>query len=153
MLFSWLTFALVWAAADRRTSALLNRVDLGATNESSVRFLQRFQPVARWMLVPATLFVAVSALRWLAVERRQSMRSGPKHLYLALTLGLFVVMLVNPIVGIVGYVGAHAVEYLVIVHGALASRYSGRRVAPQPGGAVGRLVRSFDVAAWHVASR
>ncbi len=142
LLFSWLVFALVWAAADKRTPGLLNKVDLGATNESGVRVLQRYQSAARWMLIPATLFVVWSALRWLRVERSQSARSLPKYLYLGFTLALFVVMLVNPIVGIVGYVGSHAVEYIVIVHGALGKRYSGAQGVAEPGGIVGRVVRT-----------
>lgn len=142
LLFSWLLFALVWGAADKRTPKLLDRVDLGATNESGVRVLQRFQATARWMLIPAALFVAVAAVRWWRMEKAQVARSVPKYLYLGFTLALFGVMLVNPIVGIVGYVGSHAVEYVIIVHGALGSRYSGRRSAPEAGGLVGRAVRS-----------
>lgn len=142
MLFSWLVFALVWGAADKRTPSLLNKVELGATNESGVRVLQRFQPAARWLLIPAAAFVVWSAVRWWKVERTQSTRSLPKYLYLGFTFALFCVMLVNPIVGIVGYVGSHAVEYVVIVYGALGSRYSGERGPAETGGVVGRLVRS-----------
>ena len=142
LLFSWLLFALVWGAADKRTPALLNKVDLGATNESGVRVLQRFQFAAKWLLIPALVFVLWSAIRWVRVERAQSVRSVPKYLYLGFTLTLFGVMLVNPIVGIVGYVGSHAVEYVVIVHGALGARYAGFRSPAEPGGVVGRLVRS-----------
>ena len=142
LLFSWLLFALVWGAADKRTPTLLNRVDLGATNESGVRVLQRYQSVARWVLIPATIFVVWAAVRWWRVERAQSARSVPKYVYLGFTLALFVVMLVNPIVGIVGYVGSHAVEYVVIVHGALGKRYSGTSGSAEPGGFVGRVVRT-----------
>ena len=142
LLFSWLLFALVWGAADKRTPTLLDRVDLGATNESGVRVLQRYQSVARWMLIPATIFLVGAALRWWRVERAQSARSVPKYVYLGFTLALFVVMLVNPIVGIVGYVGSHAIEYVVIVHGALGKRYSGTSGPAEPGGFVGRVVRT-----------
>jgi hypothetical protein len=142
LLFSWLVFALVWGAADKRTPALLNRVDLGSTNESGVRVLQRYQVTARWLLLPTAAFVVLAALRWWRIEKAQSSRSLPKYLYLGFTLTLFVVMLVNPIVGIIGYVGSHAVEYVVIVHGALGSRYSGRKAPAEPGGLVGRAVRS-----------
>ena len=142
LLISWLVFALVWGAADRRTPALLNKVDLGATNESGVRVLQRFQSGARWLLLPAMGFVVWSAVRWLRVERTQAVRSIPKYLYLGFTFALFAVMLVNPIVGIVGYVGSHAVEYIVIVHGALGKRYSGSLGPAESGGLVGRMVRT-----------
>ena len=142
MLFSWLIFALVWGAADRRTPALLDRVDLGSTNESGVRVLQRFQSTARWLLIPSAAFAVYAAVRWWRVERAQTTRSLPKYLYLGFTFTLFVVMVVNPIVGIVGYVGSHAVEYVVVVRGALGSRYSGFRQPAETGGLVGLMVRS-----------
>lgn len=47
-------------------------------------------------------------------------------------------MLVDPVAGFVGYVGAHAVEYFVIVHRSLGSRWA----EPGSGGAVGRSVRA-----------
>ena len=44
----------------------------------------------------------------------------------------------NPLVGLVGYVGAHAVEYVVTVHRHLGTRYLGA----DDGGALGAAVRS-----------
>jgi hypothetical protein len=156
LLFSWLVFALVWGAADKRTPKLLDRVDLGGTNENGIRVLQRFQSPARWLLIPAFAFVVVAAIRWARVEKRQRVRSIAKYLYLAFTFCLMVVILVNPIVGIVGYVGSHAVEYVIIVHGALGSRYRPKASAKiesgspgvasakfEPGGLVGRAVRTW----------
>ena len=53
---------------------------------------------------------------------------------------------VFPVAGFAAYVGAHALEYFVIVKGA-----TGRRAASGEGGAVGRLVRSPLGAAGFVA--
>lgn len=140
MLISWLVFALVWAAADRRTPDLLKRIDLGATNEAGVRVLHSLQPWARAALVPATIAVVITAARWWRIERDSPVASQPKRLYLLMTAVLFAVMLWNPIVGLIGYVGAHAVEYIVIVHSALGKRYTGS--GAEPGGLVGTAVRS-----------
>ncbi len=141
MLISWLVFALAFAAADPRTTRLLGRVELGATNEEGVRVLQTLRPWAVGAVVFASLFVVWTTVRWWSGERRLG-RVGwtPKRRYIFGTALLFVVMLVNPIVGLIGYVGAHAVEYFVIVHGALGRRYVGPQA--QIGGAVGRVVRS-----------
>ena len=140
LLICWLVFAMTWAAADRRTPNLLKRIDLGATNEAGVRVLHSLQPWARAALIPATLAVVVTAARWWRIERANPMVSQPKRLYLATTAVLFAVMLWNPIAGLIGYVGAHAVEYVVIVHSALGKRYTGS--GAEPGGLVGTAVRS-----------
>jgi hypothetical protein len=140
LLFSWLLFALTFAAADPRTPKLLGRVDLGDTNESGIVVLQKLQPYARIAFIPAALFIVWSAVRWWRVESTLSRRSTPKYLYLVATGLLFVVMLINPIVGLTGYVGAHAVEYIVIVHQALGRRYRGPKA--EKGGVVGPAVRT-----------
>jgi hypothetical protein len=141
MLISWLVFALAFAAADPRTTRLLDRVELGATNEDGVRVLQTLRPWAVGAVIVAGLFVVWATSRWWLGERRLG-RVGwtPKRRYLFGTALLFAVILVNPIVGLIGYVGSHALEYFVIVHGALGRRYVGPQA--QPGGAVGRVVRS-----------
>ena len=140
LLFSWLLFALAFAGADGRTPKLLTKVDLGATNESGIEVLQSLQPYARVAMIPLGLFVVWSARRWWRVEQTLETKSIPKYAYLAATGVLFLVMLINPIVGLVGYVGAHALEYIVIVHQALGRRYRGANA--EPGGIVGPLVRS-----------
>ena len=140
MLISWLVFALTWGAADRRTPALLARIDLGATNEAGVRVLHSLQPWARAALLPGGLAVVLTALRWWRIEHDVPSPSRPKRLYLLTTATLFVVTLVNPIAGLIGYVGAHAIEYVVIVHSALDKRYTGSEA--EPGGLVGAAVRS-----------
>ena len=141
MLISWLVFALAFAAADPRTPRLLDRVELGSTNEQGVRILQSFRPVAVVLSLVALGAVVFFTGQWWRNERRLG-RTGftPKRRYLAATAALFAVILVSPIVGLIGYVGAHAIEYFVIVHGSLGRRYTGARA--ERGGAVGRVVRS-----------
>ena len=140
LLISWLVLALVFAAADRRTIGLLRRVELGEVNSAGVKVLHSLQPWARVALVPVALMVVVASARWLRAERSVASPSIPKRMYLASTAALFVVMLWNPIAGLVGYVGAHAIEYVAIVHSALGRRYVGAKA--ERGGVVGRSVRS-----------
>ena len=140
MLISWLVFALAFAAADPRTTRLLDRVELGSTNEEGVRVLQTLRPWAVGAVVVAGLVVVWATSRWWVGERQLGHAGWtPKRRYLFGTAFLFAVILVNPIVGLIGYVGSHAIEYFVIVHGALGRRYVGPQA--QPGGAVGRVVR------------
>ena len=141
MLISWLVFALAFGAADRRTPRLLDRVQLGSTNEDGIRVLQSLRPYAAVAVVVAGAAVVVWTRRWWLTERDSGIRGlTPKRRYLLGTAALFTVILVNPIIGIIGYVGSHAVEYFVIVHGAIRRRYSG--IGAERGGLVGRAVRS-----------
>jgi hypothetical protein len=127
LLFSWLAVALLWVAADPATPARLGMVDLGENNQKGVEVLTQLQPIASWLLVPIGLASLGLLGRWLLDERR-AVRAGlaanpAKWVYLASTAALFVVILVDPIAGIMGYVGAHAIEYFVIVHQSLGRRY------------------------------
>lgn len=138
MLFSWLALALVWAAADLRTGGFLARVDLGSTNEDGIAVLQTLRTYALWILLPLIVTVIALATSWVRVEWRRRAQGNPaKYFYVGSTAALFVVMLINPIVGIMGYVAAHAVEYFAVVHQTLGNRYQ-RGTA---GGALGRAVR------------
>ncbi len=124
MLFSWLGLVLVWAAADLRTVRALEALELGASNEEGIRQLVHLRSGAL-VVLPIMVVVAIWATaRWVRAERRLGEQANTaKHLYLGLTAVLFAVMLVDPIVGFVGYVGAHAAEYFVIVHQTLGKRY------------------------------
>jgi hypothetical protein len=108
--------------------------DLGGNDASNLRCRVVFSGLALGAVV---FFTA----RWWQGERRLGpVGFTPKRRYLFATAVLFVVILVSPIVGLIGYVGAHALEYFVIVHGALGRRYTGP--GSEPGGAVGLAVRS-----------
>jgi hypothetical protein len=139
MMIAWLVFALFFGAADPRTPKLLNRIDLGATNESGVEVLQQLRPWAVALMVVAGVAVLGTTLRWWRHERTLGSGFSPKRRYLLSTAVLIVLIMVNPIVGLMGYVGSHALEYFVIVHGALGRRYTGPTA--EAGGVVGRVVR------------
>ena len=81
----------------------------------------------------------------MVVERRRGADANPaKWLYVGSTAALFAVILIDPIAGLIGFVGAHSLEYFVIVHQSLGRRYV---EAPAPDSAparspLGRAVRA-----------
>jgi hypothetical protein len=102
--------------------------------------LLELEAVARLLVGPAALVAVATSIWWVARERRRAVVNPAKWLYVAATGALFGVMLVHPLAGIMGYVGAHSVEYFVIVHQSLGTRYSS---AATDGDAwLGRVVRA-----------
>lgn len=139
MLYSWLVLALVWAAADVRTAEALDAINLGARNEVGIALLTEYRTLALVLLGPVVAASAWFTLTWIGVERQRGVDANPaKHVYIATTAALFAVMLIDPIVGFVAYVGAHAAEYFVTVHQALGKRY----VQPRDPSPLGRAVRT-----------
>lgn len=137
MLFSWLGVAMLAAAANPRTPRYLAQVDLGDVNRRGITFLTRFRPEATVLLAPAVVLAGVLTVRWVRAERAAPSANPAKWLYVGATAALVLTVCVDPVAGFAAYVGAHAVEYFVIVRGA-----ADRRAARGDGGAVGRLVRS-----------
>jgi len=137
MLISWLALAMVAAAANPRTPRYLAKVQLGDINQRGISFLVHLRPEATVALIPALGVASVLTARWVRAERAASAPNPAKWCYLAATAALVVVVCIDPVAGFAAYVGAHALEYFVIVKGA-----AGRRAASGEGGAVGRLVRS-----------
>jgi hypothetical protein len=144
VLFSWLALAFVWVAADARTPERLSTVSLGQNNQMGIEVLSQWRSVAMWLVVPVAVVAVLVAVRWCRDEAATA-RSGDdvnpaKWLYLGSTALLFAFILVDPIAGVMGYVGAHAVEYFVIVHQSLGRRYGDA----SSGGSspLGRVVRA-----------
>ena len=125
MLFSWLALALVWVGADAATPDRIRQVDLGENNTLAVQQLAALRGVAS-VLVPIALVVAVGlGLAFVVQEWRHRRDANPaKWVYVASTAALFGVLLVDPLAGLMGYVGAHAVEYFVVVRQSLGRRYA-----------------------------
>jgi hypothetical protein len=140
MLFSWLALALVWSAANTGLPARLGTLEIGQNNRDAFDVLVSFQPYAAVLVVPVVLAVLGLVAAWLWREVRRPTVNPAKWLYLGSTAALFVAILVDPIAGVMGYVGAHAVEYFVIVHQSLGRRYTS---ADEDHGAIlGRAVRA-----------
>jgi len=124
MLFSWLALALVWVGADAATPDRIRQVDLGENNTLAVEQLASLRTVAA-VLVPIALAVALGlGVAFVVQEWRHRHQANPaKWFYVASTAALFGVLLVDPLAGLMGYVGAHAVEYFVVVRQSLGRRY------------------------------
>jgi hypothetical protein len=141
MLMSWLVLALVWVASDIRTPDRINALPLGQTNTNGLRVLADLRPWAELLLLPTVAVVVGLLVSWGRSERRRwrapdASPNPAKLVYLGATAALFGWMLVDPVSGFVGYVGAHAIEYFAIVHRALGSRF-----ADGSGGSLGRTMR------------
>ena len=122
MLFSWLLLAAAWAAADPHTMERVASLGMRGANRSAFEMLAEWRTVAEALLIPLSAAVLILAAKWW-IEESQRPSNRAKHLYLASTLALFVVMIVNPIMGFVGYVGAHSFEYFIIVNRAIEKGY------------------------------
>jgi len=149
MLVSWLVLAVVWIGADPATPSRVARLPLGDLNTASLDRLTALRPFISMLVVPVAVTAVVLAARWVACERRRAGRGDAnpaKWVYVGATAGLFAWMLVDPVAGFVGYVGAHAVEYFVIVHHALGSRYT-----DGSGGVLGAAVRPPAGRGWFFA--
>lgn len=140
LLVSWLLLAAIAAAADAATEEHVARLPLGTVNRSGLDLLAGLRPVAQVLLPAVVIAAAVLTARWVRREARAwRARAGnpAKWVYVGGTALLIGLMVVDPVAGFAGYVGGHALEYFVIVHRSLGSRY-----ADGSGGAVGRVVRA-----------
>jgi hypothetical protein len=140
MLFSWLILALVWTAADKRTPARVETAGLGGHNRAGIDVLTRFRTPALALLPIIATAAVIFVARWIRAERAYG-GNPAKWLYIGSTAALFVVMFFSPIAGFMGYVGAHAVEYFIIVGRSVGPRYTPAAVAANPS-PIGRLIAS-----------
>jgi hypothetical protein len=147
MLVSWLAVAMAAVAANPRTPHYLAEVNVGEVNRQGIQLLARLRPEAILALVPAVTVAGVLTRRWVRAERTAPDANPAKWLYLGATAALVLVVCVDPVAGFAAYVGAHALEYFVIVRGA-----TDRRAASGGGGLVGRLARSPVRASGFVAA-
>jgi hypothetical protein len=137
MLFSWFGFALAGALASPALEKGIGDLPLGSVNGRAVEVLATARPIATVLLVIVGLVAAAITLRWVARERARDVVNPAKYVYLVGTAALFAAVFIDPVAGLLAYVGAHAVEYLIVVHGALGTRYGGDRATT-----LGRMVRS-----------
>jgi len=119
LLLSWLIVTLLSVAADTRTPGRIGSLPLGRLNSTSLDVLASFRPYATALLLPAIVLAAMLTAKWVRRERlrmRTGAASAPKQLYLVSTAAMFAwAIFVDPVAGLAGYAGAHAVEYFFIV--------------------------------------
>jgi hypothetical protein len=155
VLYTWMVGAVLLVAANPRTLTLVKRVRFDNVNAGGVRLLTDARPVALVVLVP----VAVAALGLVTAVVRQEARQGgdanpAKWVYQASSLLLIASIAVDPAAGFIAYVGAHAIEYFVVVYKTAESRYGGiqdrtsplSRVASTSSGRVAWLLAVVGVA-------
>lgn len=128
VLYAWMTAAALVVASRRETLALVQRVGLAGVNGAGVRLLTDARPVAMLLLIP----VGGAALILAGAIVRQELAAGvganpAKWLYQAASLALIASIAIDPIAGFIAYVGAHAIEYGVVVYKTTESRYGGQR--------------------------
>ncbi len=130
MLIVWLVTALAFIGAYVDLEQLVLKLGLDETNARGVRLLDPLRTPATvlfWVGVVASVALTV---RWWRAERSLGAMASPaKHLYALGTLGLVVVVMIDPIAGVAGYVAAHAIEYFAVVHRSLRTRRDDAPVA------------------------
>ena len=110
-------------ATSPATLELVRRVGLGRVNGEGVRLLTNLRPVAWALLVPAAM-VAVGLVIAIVWQEATVEHPNPaKWLYQASSLALIAAIAIDPVAGFIAYVGAHAVEYFVVVYKTTETRH------------------------------
>jgi hypothetical protein len=129
MLITWLVCALTFIAAFVDPQALVRRLGFGRTNATGLEMLERVhRPAAAAFWLAALLAIALT-VRWWRAEHAAGGIDTPKLTYTLGTLGLVVLVMIDPVAGIAGYVAAHSIEYFGIVHSSLCLRRDDAAVA------------------------
>jgi hypothetical protein len=115
LLWSWLGLAVALVVADRDLDEQIARAGIGGHNRDALDGLAAIGAVAPLLIVVMSVVTVVGTLRWVRRERALAAVNPAKWAYLASTAALFVVLVVHPTAGFLGYVGGHALEYALIV--------------------------------------
>ena len=126
VLYAWMVCVVLAVAADPGTTGLVRRVGLDQVNAGGIRLLTDVRPLALVLLAPAGLVALAATAALVRQEARAPAANPAKWGYQASSLVLIASIAVDPAAGFIAYVGAHAVEYFVVVYRTTASRYDGR---------------------------
>ena len=130
MLIVWLIAALAFIGAYVDHQDLAMRLGVDETNTRGILLLEPLRGPAQIVFWVSAVIGVVLAVRWWRAERLLGAgASRPKHLYTLGTIGLLVVVMIDPIAGVAGYVAAHAIEYYAVVHRSLRTRRDDAPVA------------------------
>lgn len=140
VLYAWMAAAVLAVAAAPGTPGVVARVSLAGINGAGVRLLTDARTVATILLVPAVAVAVGLAIAVVRQERAAGAAANPaKWIYQGSSLLLIASIAVDPVAGFVAYVGAHAIEYAVIVYKTTESRYGrDRPSSPSPLGVAAR---------------
>jgi hypothetical protein len=137
VLYAWMGAAVLAVAAKPGIPSLVRRVSLDGVNGDGIRLRTDARPWALTLLVPAVLLAlglaaaivvqeVGQAARGSVVEARHELASPvnpAKWLYQASSLLLIASIAIDPAAGFIAYVGAHAIEYFVVVYKTTETRY------------------------------
>jgi hypothetical protein len=137
MLIAWFLIPLLWVTARGEIDGTASRFGAATVDSSAATILAHLSVQARAILPFALIATGCLTARWFAVERRSGRSNPAKWTYLASTGALFLVAVVDPLAGLIGFVGSHAIEYFVVVNRSVVGE------ASHPGalGAISRLPR------------
>ncbi len=126
MLLTWLVIPVLLVAARGQLPHVVEQFGTGTVTGSAATILARMSAQARIALPILALAAVYLTVRWLRAQRRLGRNPG-KWLYLASTAGLFALAMVDPVAGVIGFVGSHSVEYFYVVKRSIRSeaRYDG----------------------------
>ncbi len=97
------------------------RLDLGRTNRMAILAFDPFLPLATVVFAVSAVLAGVLVVVWVVREIRMG-GSVAKWSYGAASLGLVVLIMVDPVVGLIAYVSTHAIEYAAVVRASLIGR-------------------------------
>lgn len=137
LLLSWLAVAVVAALAGTNLGEAARGAGLGSRNTAAIDALAAADVLGAVLLLIAMGVAVAVTTAWLRTERHRPFHSRPRFIYLGSTAALFVVLAIEPVAGFVGYVGAHAAEYVMLVRWRI--RRAGEKAAAGDG--VGAMVR------------
>ena len=129
MLIAWLITALLFIAAFVDLEGLIRQLGLGRAKADGVRTLAPLQGPGGVLFWVAVVVATVLTVRWWRAERAIGGTGTPKLVYTLGTFGLVVMVMIDPLAGIAGYVAAHSIEYFGIVHSSLRTRRDDAPVA------------------------
>lgn len=121
------------------------RLDLGRTNRMAILAFDPFLPLATVVFAVSTVVAGVLVAFWVVLEVRSG-GSIAKWSYAAASLGLVILIVADPVVGLIAYVSTHAVEYVAVVRASLIGRNDGELIARATRNPLRRLGASFAYA-------
>lgn len=124
VLFSWMAVALLAAGSATSTATQLSRVMLQGINREAAKTLIGARSITLPLLVPAVLVATWFTAALVRQEwRHRAEANRAKWLYQVSSLILIGLIAFDPASGLIAYVAAHAVEYMVVVYQTVARRY------------------------------
>lgn len=128
MVFVWFAVPLGFVVARHDVAHVVNQFGVVSVAGSAAKILSGVSTEATIALPLIVVVALYLAARWCVGEARTGGANPGKWLYVASTAALFAIALVDPIAGLVSFVGSHSIEYLVIVNRSIATeaRHPGR---------------------------